>query len=413
MRFRALGLAILASCTSPPEQAEEAPATIPPPTGATIEPSGHATILTAPLEPYPDAPPPLPGENEPQRMARETGISVSEAESRMNPDADTMRAAIALDRRLEREAVGNYVDVKIIRDPRPRYVFYFRRDAAETLARFTSDRRFQAVEGGVPAAELEPLFQSWMERLQKHRLVTGGAINAFEGEVELEVGVSRPEFERIAAQEGWRLPPRLKLSFAEEIDEAAVVAPDVAPFIRAFARADRAPGATLDIAIGGRIYLRDGCFRLDDREGGSSLVLFGRDTRLHRDAEGYMAVSSLHNSETSGRIGEEMIWGGYPAAVEGEPGVRALRAHCGNDPIASVGVPTSASRFRVRPWAIAEYARARGISRQQAWDEIKACWADQDAHRARARPGEMPPPIRQCDSVHPINPPPPPNRPGT
>jgi hypothetical protein len=130
-----------------------------------------------------------------------------------------------------------------------------------------------------------------------------------------------------------------------------------------------------------------------------------------RDEQGYLAIESIARSGQRARIGEEMVWGGYPPAVEEEPGVQAIRRHCGSGPIASIGEPESVAAFRVRPHAIVSYAQARRLSLQAAWDEIKACWAAQDARRAALRPGEEAPHMRECDSPHPLNPPPPP-RPG-
>ena len=313
---------------------------------------------------------------------------------RMNPDEDTRRAAFALRERLRTGAKGNFVDVRIVRDPLPRFVFYFRRDAAATLRSFSSDPRFQAVEGGVPEEELRPLFEEWLQRFQKHRLVGTGSVRHFEGDVEFELAVSRSEYEEIARREGWRPPPQVKLNFAREVDPASAMAPDLAPFVRVFPRADRSPGIILTSATYGRIILRDGCLRLERPRGGvEPLVLFGRETRLQRDEEGYVEVRSIANPEEGGRIGERMVWGGYPPAVESEAAVRELRARCGSDPIVSIGEPKSAYQFRVRPWAIDEYAAARRISRQQAWNEIKACWAEQDSEAAGGGPG----PQRDCD----------------
>ena len=393
--FLAMFLAACAVPQHPETVAEPASARPAPPTGATIEPSGFATILAAPPVPYPETPPPSDrGESEPERIARENGISVAEAEARMNPDESTMQAAMALRDRLARGAAGNFVDVRIVRDPAPRYVFHFRRFAAATLARFSSDPRFAAVEGGVPAAELEPLLREWLERFRPHRLGSAASIDPFEGRVEIEAGVSRPEFETVAAREGWVLPDRIRLRFAPEIDESAAVAPDAAPFVRIFPRADREPGVVLGSATFGRLVLGDGCFRIDDARSGP-LVLFGRNARLHRDSEGYLAVGSLANQRQSARVGERIVWGGHPAGSEDSPGVRAIRARCGEGPIVSVGEPASAHVFRVRPWAIDEYVRVRRISRQRAWDEIRACWAEQDA-----RPEADRRPRRDCDLPH-------------
>ena len=196
MRPIALAM-LLAACAVPPQPhaaAEPAASRPDPPTGAAIEPSGFATILGAPPVPYPDTPPASDRvESEPQRLARETGISVAEAEARMNPDEPTMRAAMALRDRLAREAAGNFIDVRILRDPRPRYVFHFRRDGAATLGRFTSDIRFAAAEGGVPAAELEPLMHEWLNRFRPHRLGVSASIDAFGGGGEIHTRVSRSE----------------------------------------------------------------------------------------------------------------------------------------------------------------------------------------------------------------------------
>lgn len=406
LAFLLLGACAAASVTNAAQEAAEPELAAPTPTGARIEPSGFATILSAPPIPYPDSPPAPPGEQETQRIAREQGISVSHAELMMNPDEAAMTAANALRRRLEREEAGNYVDARIIRDPRPRYQFHFRRNGAETLARYTKDPRFTAATVGVPHAELEPVMREWFARFAPFRLSSAGGTNPFEGTIEIEIAVGRSEYEAIAAREGWQLPPNVTLKFQPEIDPATVLALDAAPFVRTFPRADRAPAIILTSATHGRVILHDGCFRMNRPDG--PLVLFGRNTRLLRDEQNYLAIESIGAPGRRARIGEEMIWGGYPPAVEDEPGVRALRQHCGAGEIASIGEPESAAAFRVRPHAIASYAQARRIPLQAAWDEIKACWAAEDARRATPRRGEMPPPPRQCDSVHQINPPPPP-----
>jgi hypothetical protein len=322
----------------------------------------------------------------------------------MNPDEATRLAATALRERLRREAGDNFVDARIVRDPRPRFEFHFRRDGPATLARFTRDPRFKAVTGGVPHTELEPVMQQWFARFEPHRLSSAGA-DPFTGTIEIEIAVGRSEYEAIAAREGWQPPPNVTLKFQPDIDPATMLAPDAAPFVRTFPRADRAPAIILTSATSGRIILHDGCFRMNKPDGPH--VLFGRNTRLLRDAEGYLAIESLASPGKRARIGEEMVWGGYPPAVEEEPGVQAIRRHCGGGPIASIGEPESTASFRVRPHAIAAYAEARRIPLQRAWDEIKACWADEDRRQAAARPGEAGRPRRECDIVGPRNPPPP------
>jgi hypothetical protein len=367
--------------------------------------SGLGTITSAPPVAYPDVVPPDPNAAAARPDARRERL--------MNPDESARAEAMRLRDRLEREARGNYVDIRVIRDPKPRFAFYFRRDAEETLARFTRDPRFKAVEGGVPEAELRPLMDEWAERFKAVGWGWHGSARTFEGEVEMNLGVPRSEFDRVAAAQRWPTPPpRLILSFAQEVDGAGAVSPDVAPFVRVFARADQSPGVVLTVAIHGRVVLRDGCFRVDDGRGGGPLVLFGREVRLGRDEAGWMVVRG-GGSDVGARIGETMVWGGYPEAREDEPGVKVLRAQCGGGPIASVGAPASAHRFRVRPFAITAYARAKGMTRQQAWDEIKACWAVADA-RPAWRPRDTPRPPAACDEpfgpTPPSPPPPPPSR---
>lgn len=75
---------------------------------------------------------------------------------------------------------------------------------------------------------------------------------------------------------------------------------------------------------------------------------------------------------------------------ENAPMVAELRQRCGNAPIEAISFPESRHNARVRPWMIDEYVRQRRISRQQAWNEIRACWARQDAGREN--------PHRDCDS---------------
>ena len=350
----------------------------------TIERSGFATLLDAPPIPYPDAPPPPPPEPEPVRIARGEGISLTEAEQMMNPDDAAMAAAIALDQRLKAGAAGNYVGMRIVRDPRPRFAFQFRSDAAATLARFTRDPRFVSREGGVPDAELQPIFDKWWPRFQAHRLVGGGSVRGFDGVVQFDMNIDRAAFDAIAAREGWTLPERLKLNFPPPPDPRSID-PALTPLVRIFAREDRRPATVLTAALSGRLILRDGCFRLAEHgDGPQPLVIFGRDTELVLDAEGYMAVRPNAEPGPAPRIGERVVWSGPRGANEADEGVRALRAACGTGPVVAVGEPISAREFRVRPWEVDEVARSRGISREAAWEALKACWTRLDA----ARPGD-------------------------
>jgi hypothetical protein len=384
----------------------------PTPRGATIERFGFATILKAPPRPYSDQPPPpvARGEGAVEELARHLGISSEEAMARMNPDEATRNAAVQLNQRLRAGARGNYVTVAIERDPLPYYVFYFKRDAAATLARFTNDPRFRARQQGVPREELQPLFDEWWKRMEPDRLVGGGSVDAREGLVRFDMNVDEADFREIAARKGWQVPARLALNFSSPRNPRSVD-PALASFVRVFAREDRRPAIVLQAALHGRVILRDGCFRLADSGGtGEPLVVFGRDSELALDDRGYMIVRQPGSERPSPRIGEMMVWAGPRDAAEEDAGVRKLRARCGSGPVIAVGEPESVHAFRVRPYAVDNYASAKRISRQAAWNRIKACFAEEDARVARGGP-DATRPMRECDSAYPDGPPPPPPSP--
>lgn len=306
---------------------------------------GFATILSAP--PSTSAPAAPRREATTERVARERGVSLVEAERMVNPDEAVTQSAMILDQRLRAEGGRDYVGMRIVRDPDPRFAFQFRRDAAATLARFTADRRFVAVEGGVPREELQPLFDEWWARLEPHRVLGGGSVMEFDGEVRFDMTLDEAAFTEIAVREGWIPPERLHLNFPPP-PNPRVVDPALASAVRVFARQDRAPGAVLQAALGGRLILRDGCFRLQDHgDGGEPLVLFGRDVELTRDEAGHMIVSDP-DSGRSARVGERVVWSGPRGVDPADAGAHALRAACGDDPIVAVGEPVSAAVFNAR-----------------------------------------------------------------
>lgn len=234
----ALPLVAVAGCAGPLSGGSGQAAAI----GVAAAPDGFVTILTAP--PSNPSAAVARGEAPTDRLVRERGVSVAEAGQMANPDEAATRAAMILDRRLQAEGGLDYVGMRIVRDPDPRFAFQFRRDAAATLARFTADRRFVAVEGGVPRNELQPLFDAWWARLEPHRVLGGGSVMEFDGEVRLDMTVDEAGFAALAAREGWVLPERLRLNFRPPPNPRAVD-PALASQVRVFARQDRAPGAVL------------------------------------------------------------------------------------------------------------------------------------------------------------------------
>ena len=338
------------------------------PVRPTIEASGFATVLKAPPVPYADAPPP----SDRERMNTATAMAM---ELHANPPEDARQAAMALARELQAQEGRNYIGVRVIRDPAPRFAFQFQTDAVATLARYTDDPRFAAIDGGRPAAELQPLADEWNARFAPHRLGVGN-VYEFDGVVRFDLQVDEATFRSIARAEGWRLPAQIELVFTPP-PNADALDPALAPLVRLVPRHDRVPAVTTLALHSGRVILRDGCFRLAAQEGGGeeALVIFDRDIALVRDDAGYLALQAPDTDQPLPRIGERMTWAGPRGVDERDAGVQALRSACGEGTIVSVGTPSSAHHSRVRPWVIDNLAHDRGMTRKQAWDALKRCWA--------------------------------------
>lgn len=321
------------------------------PRGATIRSSGYVTILSAPptsaITAAPIAPPtpPANGRPTPQPMTREARAARSRM---MSPDRTAAEPARALDRRISRAERRNYVGMRIVRDPTPRFAFQFKRNAAATLARYTRDPRFASRDGGLTRAELQPISDKWGKRFKPFRLVGGGSVYEFDGVVRFDMNIDESGFREIAARERWTLPERLELRFSPPRNPRSID-PALVRYVRLFAREDRRPALVHDAALRGRVILRDGCFYLTEHgDAGESSVIFGRDLELGLDAQNYMVLidraSSRASRRPAPRIGEMMVWGGPRYFSEADPSVKALRATCGAGSIIAVGEPESSSR---------------------------------------------------------------------
>lgn len=202
------------------------------------------------------------------------------------------------------------------------------------------------------------------------------------------MNVDEAEYQKVAAAQGWSLPDRLKLRFRPPANPRSID-PDLARFVRLVPREDRSPAIIHTAAIFGRVILRNGCFRvLQPDTRGEPLVIFDRDAEIALDRDDYMVVRDPRAIDRMTRIGDRMVWSGPLGVDERSAGVQQLRARCGADPIVSVGVPQSSQQFRVRAWAIDNLARRRSISRQVAWNAMRACWSREDA-RDRNRTSEQ------------------------
>jgi hypothetical protein len=356
------------------------------PTGSRLSSAGYLTVLQAPPSPFPDAPPPEPKvvDDFARRTSSPDPLVRARAWEEANGSPEFQRELQRLREVLAREE-ADFVDVRLVRDPSVAAEIWFKRDAARKLARHTSNPLFRPREGGLDADEQERLRSLWAGRAGGGDLINLFGVDPFTGVVELGIAVEEAEFRRAAASRGWELGPQVKLSFPPPVPPA-FAAEGLERRVRTFARESRAKGVQLTAGSVGRIVLEDGCFRLAGSRGEPGpLVLFGRETQLSLDRQGYVVVLG-EGGRTRYRVGEVGSWPGPNTVDENDPNVRELRRRCGGGPISNVAEPESRRLFSA-PYAewVADYARARSLSYQQAWREVIACM-EREERRGRSSP---------------------------
>jgi hypothetical protein len=143
------------------------------------------------------------------------------------------------------------------------------------------------------------------------------------------------------------LPKPISLSFARPLP-ALSMDERVRPFVRIFAQNDRSTGMQLEAAQSGKIYLKDGCPYVTVYRGEPHLAYFHRETGIGLDDQDYLALIDRATGKAKGRLGEQFTWAGPNSVKEDSPGVKELRAACGNAPLANVGNPGSTNVFNTR-----------------------------------------------------------------
>ena len=377
----------LGACTQP---TADAPATtgapvLPGPSlpvGGSLSPAGFLTIRDAPPSPFPSAVPQdrTSGEDEIARFARLNGLTRMQAEEQINGPPELRAEMDRISERIRTQEAGNFAGFVMVRDPAVRMEAWFERDAAATLAKYTDSPLFVAREGGMSQTEQRRLGDIWIERMQATRTITSIATDTLSGKIEIGVGMPEAEFRALAAREGWELGPQYAFSFAPD-QPPAITDPSLERMIRVFAREDIAPGMRNTALSTGHIVLEDGCFKLRGRDGGKDrLAMFGYMAQLGRDEEGFLIITNPHASATSQyRIGEEGAWGGPAGYSDDNPDIVRLRAQCGDGEIVNVTEPVSNRLFGLpAPDWVSDYANARKMSRQAAWDEIVQCIAREE-----------------------------------
>ena len=288
-------------------------------------------------------------ENELTFYAQLAGVHNAEADRGMKPQEATRPEFERLMQTLRTRERGNYTDAELIHRPDWAYLIYFKRDPAATLARYTKNPRFQARSAPYTDEELTRMSKPWLDRINGERLTGGYGMNARRGTADIDMVVSREEFEAIAKARGWpAVPDFLNLKF-DTAPVGPAIEPSVAPGIRILAQGDRSLGATNQAAIGGRIVLRDGCLLVVGHDGKEQLAYFAREVGLGRDPQGYLSLHTRTDPKRHlGRIGEHFTWAGPIGITEQAPMVRELRARCGAAPLMHVGIPDSTAMFNAR-----------------------------------------------------------------
>jgi hypothetical protein len=381
--FLILASALTACAT--PKPAAVAPSLSALPTGAEQSPSGYLTILKAPPPPFPAEPPPEPQvvDDFAKRVSSRDPAVRARAWEEVNGSPAFQAELQRLAQTLAREERDDYVQVRLVRDPTVAAEVWFKRDADRTLARYTSNPLFRPRQGGLSVRQQESLNRLWVERAGSGDLISTVGIDPL-GSVEISVAVEEAEFRRVAAERGWQLGPELKLNFPPP-RPPAFADPALTKYVRTFTRETRAKGIQLTGGYRGRIVLVDGCFRLPERETGEPgpLVMFGRDTQLTRDEQGYLTVLG-ERGQRRYRIGDLGSWPGPNDVDEADPEVRRLRAQCGEGPLTNVAEPESERLFALPyPHWIADYARAKKVSYRTAWTQLIACY-EREERRGRS-----------------------------
>lgn len=366
----------LSGCASAPVAAPGAgPSGAGLPVGARASAAGYLTIGEVPPSPVPEEPPPEPRTVD--ELAKRTSSPDPAVRARAweeaNGSAAFQKELQRLGDVLRREQPGNFVQVRLVRDPGVAAEVWFKRDAAGTLARYTSNPLFRPRQGGASLAEQEQLRLLWTGRMEGEAAINMVGVDPLGG-VEVGVAVEEAEFRRIAAARGWNFGPEVRLIFPPP-RQPAFADPALARYVRAFARDTRAKGIQLTGGYSGRIVLDDGCFRLASRTPGERgpLVMFGRETRLARDAQNYLVVLGEAGARRY-RIGELGSWPGPNTVDENDPEVRELRRQCGDGPLSNVAEPESDRLFGLPdPQWVAHYARARSLSYRAAWRRVIGC----------------------------------------
>lgn len=202
-----------------------------------------------------------------------------------------------------------------------------------------------------PPPDAKAIGEAWIARLERRDALLGYGLagKGPDGPVTMiDTGLTEPEFERWAKENGWSVPTHIAWSFVPALT-LPPVAEGARNGIRVWPASTARTGPQNEALFYGRVELRNGCFfvgahgRPADR-----LAWFHAEIGLDVDRDGYFTFRDRVSGQTLARLGEEMAWGGPATAVIGAEAERALRDACGPGEILVVGSPESRERFHSR-----------------------------------------------------------------
>jgi hypothetical protein len=313
--------------------------------------STFATILDAPPDAAAVAAAPL--HNRPVQdgrgwYAQQHGLDEAEAQRRLAGQQRLQPAFITLMSRLRREQPGNYVGAMLRHEPDWAYVFFFKRDPAQTLARYTREPRFKAEAAVYSQKDRERLIEPWTKRWSAEGIPFGYGLDAVYSTMDVQLGIEAGDYRALAEQRGWGEPPAPIVLKFTKASVAPAVDPKIANLLRGFAHEKFATLMQLEALGTGKLILRDGCLKVVQHDGQEKVAVFHRETGIGVDRAGYLALIDRMTGEVRGRVGEMMAWGA-PNAIPGNGmvGLAELRAACPGE-LLNIGNPESAAVFNAR-----------------------------------------------------------------
>jgi hypothetical protein len=363
------------------------------PNGATIGPSGYATITDAPPPPFtpvePGQPqPPSPEQIAAQEQFRRSGEFQIKVRGQVQALANRLRAA----------EQGNFVDLYYENEGEPHVVFRFLRNGKATLAKYTKHPRFIATDTRYSRKQLDAAMEFMLATFRDDRVIIGGGTGTKMNRAEVEIAVTEEEFRALVARKGVTIPEAVHLKFLVQNPASAINRPlpsEIASLVRIFPRYDRPLGPVPDISTTVKPVLVDGCFRLADRD--NALVLFPLGARLFIDREGYLAFGER---EVPGyaRVGESVEFHGTTREETAPELVNPIRAACGPGQVLMINGMKSAAAAGAQnvvddnAGSVRHFRSNYGLSEAVARKAVERCKAVQRRAACLISPPSPPPP---------------------